>query len=228
MNLSEINLNDFDLREAGDWPWVGKIVLVVLVIAAVLGAGYYFFTSDRLEELDRVTREEQQYLIWVTSALRRGSGAVSARSSESASARTTPTMSGVSEVPPSKISTSCCTMPRPRSTECRSPLSVISLPRMEMLHPARSRSASSTASWWPASSTATSSSSWMVSVFVPAPMRESLPGRVMTPSPLRECRRSGDKVGVGCRREGARRVEHRRLRVGSRRSVPFPKWGASG
>ncbi len=60
MNLSEINLNDFDLREAGDWPWVGKIVLVVLVIAAVLGAGYYFFTSDRLEELDRVTREEQQ------------------------------------------------------------------------------------------------------------------------------------------------------------------------
>ncbi|MCB1766999.1 MAG: type 4a pilus biogenesis protein PilO [Candidatus Competibacteraceae bacterium] len=60
MNLSEINLNDFDLREAGDWPWVGKIVLVVLVIAAVLGAGYYFFTGDRLEELDRVTREEQQ------------------------------------------------------------------------------------------------------------------------------------------------------------------------
>ncbi|MCB1824997.1 MAG: type 4a pilus biogenesis protein PilO [Candidatus Competibacteraceae bacterium] len=60
MNLSEINLNDIDLREAGDWPWVGKIVLVVLVIAAVLGAGYYFFTSDRLEELDRVTREEQE------------------------------------------------------------------------------------------------------------------------------------------------------------------------
>ncbi|HMQ12379.1 MAG TPA: type 4a pilus biogenesis protein PilO, partial [Candidatus Competibacter phosphatis] len=60
MNLSEINLNDIDLREAGDWPWVGKIVLVVLIIAAVLGAGYYFFTSDRLEELDRVTREEQQ------------------------------------------------------------------------------------------------------------------------------------------------------------------------
>jgi type IV pilus assembly protein PilO len=30
------------------------------VIAAVLGAGYYFFTSDQLEELDRVAREEQQ------------------------------------------------------------------------------------------------------------------------------------------------------------------------
>ncbi len=60
MNLSEINLSNFDLREAGDWPWVAKIVLAALVIAAVLGAGYYFFTSDRLEELDRITREEQQ------------------------------------------------------------------------------------------------------------------------------------------------------------------------
>ena len=60
MNLSEINLNDFDLREAGDWPWIGKIVLAVLVVAAVLGAGYYFFTNERLEELDRVALEEQQ------------------------------------------------------------------------------------------------------------------------------------------------------------------------
>ncbi len=59
MNLSEINLSDFDLREAGDWPLAGKAVLVVLVIAAVLGAGYYFFTNSQLEELDKVTREEQ-------------------------------------------------------------------------------------------------------------------------------------------------------------------------
>ncbi len=60
MNLSEINLNDIDLREAGSWPLAGKLVLVVLAIAAVLGAGYYFFTSAQLDELDRVTQEEQQ------------------------------------------------------------------------------------------------------------------------------------------------------------------------
>ncbi len=59
MNLSEIRLSDFDLREAGDWPLAGKAVLVVLIIAAVLGAGYYFFTDDQLKELDKVTREEQ-------------------------------------------------------------------------------------------------------------------------------------------------------------------------
>ncbi len=59
MNLSDININDIDLREAGDWPLAGKIVLIVLVIAAVLGAGYYFFTSAQLDELERVTQEEQ-------------------------------------------------------------------------------------------------------------------------------------------------------------------------
>ncbi len=58
MNLSEINLSDFDLREAGEWPIVAKIVLIILIIAAVLGAGYYFLTKDQLAELDQVTREE--------------------------------------------------------------------------------------------------------------------------------------------------------------------------
>ena len=29
MKLSEINLSDFDLREAGNWPLPGKIVLAV-------------------------------------------------------------------------------------------------------------------------------------------------------------------------------------------------------
>ena len=59
MNLSEINLSDFDLREAGDWPWAGKAVLVVLIIAAMLGAGYYFIINDQLNALDEATRKEQ-------------------------------------------------------------------------------------------------------------------------------------------------------------------------
>jgi type IV pilus assembly protein PilO len=59
MNLSEINLSDIDLREAGDWPLAGRLVLVVLVMAAVLGAGYYFFTSDQLQQLEKVKNEEQ-------------------------------------------------------------------------------------------------------------------------------------------------------------------------
>lgn len=60
MNLSEINLNDIDLREAGDWPLAGRLVLAVLVIVAVLGAGYYFFTSDQLMQLETVQNEEKK------------------------------------------------------------------------------------------------------------------------------------------------------------------------
>lgn len=60
MNLSEINFSDINIQEAGEWPLAGKMVLVVLVFALVIGAGYYFFTNDQLEELDRVTRQEQQ------------------------------------------------------------------------------------------------------------------------------------------------------------------------
>ncbi len=59
MNLSEINLSDIDIREAGDWPPAGKAVLMILVIAVIVGAGYYFLTDDQLIKLDQVTREEQ-------------------------------------------------------------------------------------------------------------------------------------------------------------------------
>jgi type IV pilus assembly protein PilO len=59
MNLSEININDIDIREAGDWPLAGKMVLVALVMAAVLGAGYYFLTEQRLLDLEKVTLEEK-------------------------------------------------------------------------------------------------------------------------------------------------------------------------
>ncbi len=60
MNLSEINLNDINLQEAGDWPLAGKLVLVVIVMAVVIGGGYYLFTSDQLMQLETVTNEEQK------------------------------------------------------------------------------------------------------------------------------------------------------------------------
>ena len=59
MNLSEINFNDINIQEAGDWPPAGKAVLMVLVVAMVLGAGYYCLISDQLDQLNTVEREEQ-------------------------------------------------------------------------------------------------------------------------------------------------------------------------
>jgi type IV pilus assembly protein PilO len=60
MNLSEINLSDINLREAGDWPLAGKLALVVIIVAMVLGAGYYFFTNDQLMQLETVKAEEKK------------------------------------------------------------------------------------------------------------------------------------------------------------------------
>jgi type IV pilus assembly protein PilO len=60
MNLSEINLSDMNLREAGDWPLAGKLVLVVIIMAMVLGAGYYFFTKDQLMQWETMEAEEKK------------------------------------------------------------------------------------------------------------------------------------------------------------------------
>jgi type IV pilus assembly protein PilO len=60
MKLSEINLSDINLQEAGDWPLAGKLALAVIIMAAVLGAGYYFFTNDQLMQLETVENEEQK------------------------------------------------------------------------------------------------------------------------------------------------------------------------
>jgi type IV pilus assembly protein PilO len=60
MNLSEINLSDMNLREAGDWPLAGKLALVVIIMAMVLGAGYYFFTKDQLMQWETVEAEEKK------------------------------------------------------------------------------------------------------------------------------------------------------------------------
>ncbi len=60
MNLSEINLSDINLQEAGDWPLAGRLALAVVVMAAVIGGGYYFFTNDQLIQLETVAGEEQR------------------------------------------------------------------------------------------------------------------------------------------------------------------------
>jgi type IV pilus assembly protein PilO len=58
MKLSE--LNDLDFNNAGNWPTVVKALAVLLVVAAVGTAGYWFDSKSLLEELDAAQRSEQQ------------------------------------------------------------------------------------------------------------------------------------------------------------------------
>lgn len=58
MNLSD--LSNLDFSNTGSWPWLAKAIAVIVVIAAVAGAGYWFFTQHQLEELRKVEQTEQQ------------------------------------------------------------------------------------------------------------------------------------------------------------------------
>ncbi|SEO89880.1 type 4a pilus biogenesis protein PilO [Aquisalimonas asiatica] len=58
MRLSEINLNELDLNEIGIWPWPAKAVVLILVFALLVGAGWYFDWQDRQDALERAEAEE--------------------------------------------------------------------------------------------------------------------------------------------------------------------------
>ncbi|MCH9673842.1 MAG: type 4a pilus biogenesis protein PilO [Gammaproteobacteria bacterium] len=58
MKMSD--LQNLDPSNIGGWPTAAKVVLLVLICAAVLGAGYWFDTQHQVVALDGVKNEEQQ------------------------------------------------------------------------------------------------------------------------------------------------------------------------
>lgn len=56
MKLSD--LQGLDPNNIGGWPSPVKVVLVLLVCMAVLGAGYYFDTQEQVLKLENVEKEE--------------------------------------------------------------------------------------------------------------------------------------------------------------------------
>lgn len=58
MNLSE--LNELDFSEVGDWPIVAKAIAVILLCASVAGGGYWFFTKDKLLQLEELENKEPE------------------------------------------------------------------------------------------------------------------------------------------------------------------------
>lgn len=58
--LKEFDLNDLDFENIGSWPIAVKIIIWVLVFAAVLFGGYKFFIADLQMQYDRVQQKEVQ------------------------------------------------------------------------------------------------------------------------------------------------------------------------
>jgi type IV pilus assembly protein PilO len=58
MNLSD--LNNLDINNIGGWPLPLKLIVVLLLCGAILGAGYYFDTQHQLAEWEKSKASEQQ------------------------------------------------------------------------------------------------------------------------------------------------------------------------
>jgi type IV pilus assembly protein PilO len=56
MNLSE--LNDLDLSNIANWPLPARVVVVVMIFAAVVGLGYWFDIKDQGIRLETVEKKE--------------------------------------------------------------------------------------------------------------------------------------------------------------------------
>ena len=56
--LQNFDLNDLDFNNVGSWPTPVKAILMVLAFALVLGAGYYFYLTDKQTMLERAEAKE--------------------------------------------------------------------------------------------------------------------------------------------------------------------------
>lgn len=58
MSLSD--LNSLDFHNISGWPVTAKVIGLILICAAPLGAGYWFDTRHQIEELKTVAAKEQE------------------------------------------------------------------------------------------------------------------------------------------------------------------------
>ncbi|MGD8417963.1 MAG: type 4a pilus biogenesis protein PilO [Pseudomonadales bacterium] len=56
--LQDFDLNDLDFNNIGSWPGPIKILLMVIAFVLVVGAGYYFYLTDKQSTLDRAQTKE--------------------------------------------------------------------------------------------------------------------------------------------------------------------------
>lgn len=58
-SLRKIDINDLDLNNIGSWPAAVKVIVCVLLTAAVLALGYNFHLSDMQAQLEQQAAEEE-------------------------------------------------------------------------------------------------------------------------------------------------------------------------
>jgi len=53
-----MNLNELDFENIGSWPLGARLAAAFIIFAAVLGGGFYYFTQDKIAELEKVESKE--------------------------------------------------------------------------------------------------------------------------------------------------------------------------
>ncbi|SNB57650.1 type IV pilus assembly protein PilO [Marinobacter sp. es.042] len=59
-SLSEFDIDDLDVSNAGIWPAPVKAIVVLIVFGLIAGGGYWFFVKDQYAQLERVEQTEQE------------------------------------------------------------------------------------------------------------------------------------------------------------------------
>ena len=64
-SLKSFDVNDLDFNNAGSWPGPIKAIVCLIIIALVVGGGYWFLIKDQISQLEQVASKEsdlkQQY-----------------------------------------------------------------------------------------------------------------------------------------------------------------------
>ncbi|MBN8429339.1 type 4a pilus biogenesis protein PilO [Microbulbifer salipaludis] len=58
--LQELDINDIDFSRVGVWPLAGRIALLVVISAVLVGGGYFFMIKDRYGQLEFAANKERE------------------------------------------------------------------------------------------------------------------------------------------------------------------------
>nr|WP_010132429.1 type 4a pilus biogenesis protein PilO [Microbulbifer agarilyticus] len=58
--LNELDINDIDFSRVGVWPLAGRVALLVIISAVLIGGGYFFMIKDRYGQLEFAANKERE------------------------------------------------------------------------------------------------------------------------------------------------------------------------
>lgn len=58
-NLRSVDLSELDMNNLGSWPAAVKVIAGIMLMALVLGGGYYFYLSDMQANLEQQKAQEE-------------------------------------------------------------------------------------------------------------------------------------------------------------------------